>query len=230
MAQNYYLILGVDADATPDQIKSAYRYQAKKLHPDCCPGSSQPFLDVQEAYEVLSDPARRESYDERLAAARSSRACASYPRSQGWPAPVEPLIPTDHDVGSADKYVHPASRWSYGPWQEPTVRTRPRDVEAEELAVRIPLSPSQARQGGRVQLALPAEETCPACGGHGGSAFWPCGHCGGRGTVLYEHPLTVTFPAGIAHGTVARLPLDSVGFPGAALRVEFRIVKSSLRW
>ena len=60
MARNYYAILGIDPDASPDQIRSAYRRKAKELHPDHYEGSSEPFRDVQEAYEALSDPARRQ--------------------------------------------------------------------------------------------------------------------------------------------------------------------------
>jgi curved DNA-binding protein CbpA len=70
MAKDYYLILGIGADATEDEIKSAYRREAKRHHPDCSGEDCEPFLALQEAYEVLGDPERRRAYDRELARER----------------------------------------------------------------------------------------------------------------------------------------------------------------
>ena len=62
---DYYGILGVARDATEDQIRSAYRKLARQYHPDVNPsedGASR-FREVTEAYEILSDPQRRQRYD-----------------------------------------------------------------------------------------------------------------------------------------------------------------------
>lgn len=62
-----YDILQVKKDATQEEIKASYRRMAQRFHPDRHPGDPEAatkFMDVQEAYEVLSDPARREKYDE----------------------------------------------------------------------------------------------------------------------------------------------------------------------
>ena len=63
MAKDYYAILGVDPDATPAQIKAAYRKKAKEFHPDYYGQDSEPFKAVQEAYSTLIDPERRKAYD-----------------------------------------------------------------------------------------------------------------------------------------------------------------------
>ena len=67
MAKNYYLILGVPIDAPPETIRSAFRKQARRYHPDHGgPANARAFREASEAYEVLSDPALRESYDREM--------------------------------------------------------------------------------------------------------------------------------------------------------------------
>ncbi len=65
--KNYYKILGVDRNATEDEIKKAYRKLAMKYHPDRNPGkekeANQKFKQLNEAYEVLGDPEKRKQYD-----------------------------------------------------------------------------------------------------------------------------------------------------------------------
>ncbi len=63
--KNYYVILGIDANATEDQIRKAYRTLVREYHPDVnnSPEAEEIFHDVQEAYEVLADPEQRRTYD-----------------------------------------------------------------------------------------------------------------------------------------------------------------------
>ena len=65
--KDYYSILGVKKDAKESEIKKTYRKLARKYHPDVNPGDKQAedkFKSISEAYEALSDPAKRKSYDE----------------------------------------------------------------------------------------------------------------------------------------------------------------------
>ena len=66
--ENHYIVLGVPIDATPDEIRTAYRELARQLHPDASqePETADQFIQVQAAYEVLSDPKRRREYDDQL--------------------------------------------------------------------------------------------------------------------------------------------------------------------
>ncbi len=66
MAKNYYDILGVSKTATPDEMKRAYRKLALEWHPDRNkdPQASDRFKEITKAYEVVSDPKKREVYDQ----------------------------------------------------------------------------------------------------------------------------------------------------------------------
>ena len=66
MPRDYYEVLGVSKDASDDEIKKAFRSQAKKYHPDLHPGDQEAearFKEVNEAYSVLSDPEKKAKYD-----------------------------------------------------------------------------------------------------------------------------------------------------------------------
>lgn len=81
MAENkrdYYEVLGVSKDADEDTLKKAYRKLAKKYHPDANPGDKEAeakFKEASEAYSVLSDPQKRQQYDQ-FAMLHLSRAAA----------------------------------------------------------------------------------------------------------------------------------------------------------
>lgn len=68
MTVNYYDILEIPFDATAEEIRSSYRELARRLHPDTNPnhGTEEQFIEVQKAYETLSEPARRKTYDKSL--------------------------------------------------------------------------------------------------------------------------------------------------------------------
>ncbi|RME81086.1 MAG: J domain-containing protein [Caldilineae bacterium] len=79
--KDYYRILQVDPGAEPEVIQAAYRRLARKYHPDTGQGDARRMQELNEAYAVLSDPARRRAYDRR----RTHRSAVS-------PVPTEPLL------------------------------------------------------------------------------------------------------------------------------------------
>lgn len=111
---NYYEILGVERNADLASIRSAYRRMVRRYHPDLRPqGDSQRFLDVQQAYETLSDPKLRAIYDRGLNPQIPVRITRTQWRQPG----PEPLIPDWHRGVSANRFSHDLS-WEDDPFEE----------------------------------------------------------------------------------------------------------------
>lgn len=88
MQQDYYLVLGITSDASQADIKDAYRRLAKEYHPDHYKGNHRPFQAIQEAYAVLSDPARRRHHDSRVL-----KKNPGLRKAQPFSGHLEPLVP-----------------------------------------------------------------------------------------------------------------------------------------
>ena len=230
--KNFYLILGVATDATQDEIQRAYRRSAKVLHPDYYGHDSKPFLDLQEAYAVLSDPAQRRAYDRRQEGSRprptTGRVTAQpvRPRSRQ----PEPLLPEEEPVHLDDLSLR-RSFQTFGPsfeelfdrlWRNFTP-ARPEMEPLYSLNVEIVLAPHEALRGGRVRLLVPAQAPCPVCHGRGGVGWFECGRCRGAGLVVSEVPVLLAFPPGILNNHVVRMPLDKMGIDNFYLNIVFRV-------
>lgn len=233
MSRNYYVILGVASNASLEEIKSAFRRRARELHPDTSGLESGPFLEVQEAYGVLSDPERRRRYD--------ALSQPSPVRRRPWgpsPEPLinrrrrsEPLRPVEtassfQDVRLAESFAGYApsfdelfDRW----WSNFETLSRPKAETLESLTVEVVVGIDAARTGGRVCLQIPARATCPACGGCGAVGPYACWHCEGQGALMADYPLEVEFPPGLLNGYTARIPLTRFGIHNFYLTVLFRV-------
>jgi molecular chaperone DnaJ len=233
MAKNYYLILGITADASREDIKAAFRRRALQLHPDRSGLESGPFQDVQEAYSVLGDPERRRRYDREH----------ETPRVRHRPSrPVpEPLV-TRRSKGEPFRAVEPARAFrefslaesfeNYRPsfdelfdrlWGNFEDVSRPKAETLESLTVEVLLSPDEAAYGGRVRVWIPARVTCRACGGHGAVGPYECWGCAGHGVLTTEFPLDLDYPASVRDGYAVRIPLTRFGIENLYLTVLFRV-------
>jgi len=230
--KNYYLILGVDSGATLEEIKAAYRHHAKELHPDYYGQDSRPFIDLQEAYAILSDPARRRHYDRMSRRPRASGVSsepAVEPLIPRRSAP-EPLIPTPAESDLGDLSLS-GSFETFGPsfdelfdrlWRNFDV-VQPEVERLRSLNVEISINRSEALRGGRVRLLVPAQLRCPICGGRGGVGFFECPRCGGAGAVIGEYPVSIAFPPGIVNNHVVQIPLDELGITNFYVTAIFRV-------
>ena len=97
---------------------------------------------------------------------------------------------------------------------------------AEILATELQLSTVEARRGLVVPLDVPMRGTCSRCGGRGETWTEPCDPCCGTGASLFQHPVRVSVPAGVADGTLLRFRVTSPHAP--SVRVELRVaIRSS---
>ncbi|MQA85957.1 MAG: molecular chaperone DnaJ [Streptosporangiales bacterium] len=166
MAKDYYAVLGVRRDANQDEVKRAYRRLARELHPDVNPDpeTQERFKEVTQAYEVLSDPEKRQMYDLGVDPFASARAGPS-----GFDAgfPFSDIM--DAFFGTAT---------SRGP------RTRAR--RGRNATIRVELDLAEAAFGTTRDLSVDTAIVCPTCEGGGtapGTQPVTCDMCGGRGEV-----------------------------------------------
>lgn len=182
MPEDLYDILGVDRDAGTEQIRRAYRRQAKKSHPDASgtAESSERFREVERAYETLRDKRKRSEYDREMRqAVRRSEARPSQPSRDVRPT-VEPFAPGRPLWDLVDD-------WVFG-------------LPAGEPVLEVLLSDEEARRGVTLPVEVPTSFACPHC-----RDAWPwerlaCPACGGAGTVRSLRPLRLEIPPGVRHG------------------------------
>ena len=168
---DFYELLGVARDASPDEIKRAFRQRARELHPDTNPdpAAEARFKSVARAYEVLSDPEKRRQYD-RFGAAGVGGGGGD-PFGFGGGSSINDIF---------EAFFGGASPFGGGP-RGPSGPPRGPDLE---LVVDLDLE--QAVFGVQHPVDVRAPVTCDTCSGTGaapGSSPIPCAECGGAGHV-----------------------------------------------
>jgi len=233
MPKNYYAILGISPTASLEEIKAAYRRRAKEYHPDRYAGESDPFLDVQEAYAVLGNPAHRIRYDQhRREPWHDPRTVRPEPEAlRPQKSGVEPLKSTGgHPQGRDVSLLHSfrTCQPSFDEvfdrlWKNFSSITHPKSATLQNLNAELLLTLEQAHWGGQVRIFVPAQAICPTCSGRGDVGYYSCWRCGGSGSISGEYPVTVAFPPGINDGHQVAIPLDRFGIHNLYLTLLFRV-------
>ncbi|MBI4173708.1 MAG: molecular chaperone DnaJ [Candidatus Aenigmarchaeota archaeon] len=216
--KDYYEILGVGKQASPEEIKKAFRQLARKWHPDVNPGSKaaeEKFKEINEAFQVLNDPQKRQQYDQYGHSAFRPEDFAGFRASS-----FEEIF---RDLGFGD---------IFGMFGQ---RNGPEDGGDLRQAVQITLE--EAFTGTARKLEIDQHERCPACKGTGAhhGQLKECADCDGTGEVrkvqrsVFGHFAQV-MPCGKCHGLgkVAEKPCHDCQGDGRVRRrkrLEVRVPK-----
>ena len=234
--REYYEILEVERDASPEDLKKAYRRMAVRFHPDRNPGdkaSEERFKEAAEAYAVLSDPEKRARYD------RFGKAgLGAQPGFSGFDADVFAdfgdvlgnLFGFGNIFGGGRRGPRPGQDLQYD-----LELTFEQTASGLETPIRIPRldrcgtckgTGAQGKDGvktcptcrGRGQVAFQQgfftiARTCGTCGGSGKRIVKPCPTCEGKGRVRVEKTVTVRVPAGVDDGMRLRIAGEGEASP-----------------
>lgn len=233
MAADHYEVLGVARGATQEEIKKAYRKLARELHPDANPGdqtAEDRFKEVSHAYEILSDPEKRQRYD--MFGDDRGMGAAGFGDFGG----ISDLFSTFFGGGGAQTRRGPQRGADVLAQVELTLEEAAegveRDVEVETYSECETCGGSGAAPGsyptscggcggsGEVREVrrtvfgnMMTATVCPRCGGAGQEIKDPCKTCSGSGRTRVTDVLTVKIPAGVDDG--ARLRVTGRGHTGA---------------
>ncbi len=177
--RDYYEILGIGKNASPDEIKKAYRRLAVQHHPDRG-GDEAQFKEVGEAYEILKDPSKRQRYDQFGHAGVGSSAASDGNPFAGFGAGGENVNFDFGDLGLGDIF---GSFFGGGMGGQGRRSTRGRDVETG-----VEISFEQAVFGTEVELELTLEDMCEQCKGTAaepGTELKTCEQCKGSGQISH---------------------------------------------
>jgi molecular chaperone DnaJ len=228
-ARDHYEVLGIGRAAAPEEIKRAYRRLARELHPDTNPDPSAEteFKEVARAYEVLSDPERRQRYDtfgdDEMAMGRGTSQgfgglgdifdafFGGSPFGGGGARAGGPPSGPDLEAAITLDFEDAV----FGTQAPVSVRTAVVCIECEGSGARPGTYPSTCTDCGgsgqvqRVRQSILGQMVtagpCPRCQALGSIIDHPCAACQGEGRVIDEQTYTVEIPAGIEDGRAVRL-------------------------
>jgi DnaJ-class molecular chaperone len=207
MARDFYEALGVSRTAAEKDIRSAYRKLARKFHPDVNPNdkaAESRFKEVNNAYEVLSDPDKRKKYDKYGDRWEMADQYEEASRRGGGGFRAAPGAEAFGDFGGIFDNLFRRER---GGARQAMGNRRGQDIETP-----VDVSLEEAYHGTIRTVNLQSSEPCKTCGGSGEVAGAICHACEGMGTVTRPRRLEVRIPAGVKTGS--RVRVAGEGRPG----------------
>ena len=212
--KDYYGILGISKSAADKDVKAAYRKMARKYHPDVNPGDKAAearFKQINEAFEVLSDAAKRKKFDqygsdyenaEAYARARqqAQQQYGTYGRGGGG-TPYTTYETSD--MGDLNEVFESLLKGFGTGGARAGGRRAPR--RGQDIQHQVEVTLEEAYNGTRRVMELQSEQACPACQGMGRTKNGVCQTCRGGGRVIKPRRLEVKIPAGVKDGSKVRV-------------------------
>lgn len=230
--RDFYEILGVNRDASDEEIKKAYRKLAMKYHPDRNPdnpGAEEKFKEAKEAYEILSDGNKRAAYDQYGHAGVDPQAGMGGGFGGGGGGFADAFGGIFDEIfggrgggggGRSNIYRGADLRYNLEITLEQAAHGTETKIRIPTMEVCEPCNGSGAKPGtqpktcptcqgsGQVRLQqgfFSIQQTCPKCHGTGRYIPEPCKSCGGAGRIKQHKTLAVKIPAGVDEGDRIRL-------------------------
>ena len=232
MAEDYYKTLGVEKNATQQEIKKAYRKLAIKYHPDHNPGdkaAEEKFKQVSEAYEVLSNDEKRAKYDQfgHAAFTQGGMGGAAAGGFGGFQDPADIFRQVFGMGGGGGGAFYDFFGGMGGGMSEEDANAPER---GSDISAQIEISLEEAAKGTSRTIKYNHYVECPDCKGSGsksGGGRKPCPKCGGSGHITISRgPIRFSQPCPNCHGTgtVIEDPCQKCGGEGLVKeRTEMKI-------
>ena len=188
--RDYYEVLGVSKTATDAEIKKAYRKLAMKYHPDYNPGdkeAEEKFKEINEANEVLSDPKKRQLYDQYGFAGVDPNYAAQNGGGPGGFGGFSGFGGDGVDLGDIFGDIFGGGFGGFGGSSRSANPNAPR--KGQDIRVRITLTFDEAVHGCKKNITITRQQECTECHGSGcaaGTSPETCPDCGGRGFVIRQ--------------------------------------------
>jgi molecular chaperone DnaJ len=246
--RDYYEVLGVERAAADAEIKAAYRKAALKYHPDRNPGSKEAedrFKEASEAYEVLSSPEKRATYDRYGHQGLSGQGFSGFQDVgdifSSFGSIFEEFFGFGGQGGAGGRGRARRGadlRYDLAIEFEEAVFGVEKEIEFERAVECATCNGSRAEPGGkttcrtcggigqvrRSQGFFSIQTTCPACRGEGEGITKPCKACNGRGAKMERKKISVRIPAGVDTGLRLRVSGEGEGGAGGATPGDLYVV------
>ncbi len=250
--RSYYSELGVQPDASPEQIQEAYRRLAKKYHPDLNqgdPAAEERFKRISEAYRILSDPSRRILINQQEEAKQKAQAARRNREKQAGSASFSEMFKNMFKTGFGPTHT---SR---------TVKDTPR--RGNDLQVELTVDAIKLASGVKKKIMIKRDRICPVCAGSGlkpgtkpvqckiclgigevptskgGKTVFEtcrnckgkgvvvrerCLHCGGKGVAKDKSAITIDIPAGTKPDTTLTLRAQGNAGTGGGASGDLKVL------